>query len=108
MWLNDRLTLRDGVQDFGYAVRYIVAHHILDEQRSQSYTNHRANDQPPPMLTHYQIAVNHVLNEMDEQLKHIRRHGGQYAHHQAQQQHQLLLRNMLLQPLDHVGFLTND
>ena len=55
------------------------------------------------MLAGNEVGVDQVLNKVDKQFERIRSNSGQYAHHQTQQQYQLLLTNMLLNPLDHLS-----
>ena len=101
MCFDDGFALRDGIEDLRDTVRNIVADHIFDENRREGNTDHRRNEVPPGMLIGDQLLLNEPLNEVDKRFEDRRRHGGEHAHEEREQQHQMLLGDMAFTPFDH-------
>lgn len=66
MRFDDRFALRDSVEDFRDTVRYIVPHHVFDEQGRQRDTDDRRDEVPPCMAAGDQMVLYEPLDKVDE------------------------------------------
>ena len=71
MRLDDRLTLRDRIEDLRDTVRDIIPYDILDEKSRQGDTDDRRDEIPPGMLAGYQMGLNNPLDKMNKRLQQV-------------------------------------
>ena len=100
MRFNDRLTLRDSVEDLCDTVRDIVPHNILDEQRRERDTDSRSDEISPCMAVNDQLTLHEALDEMDEGLKQPCRSRSEHTYDKGEKKHQMLLADMAFPPID--------
>lgn len=98
MGFDDRLTLRDGIEDLRDTMRDIIPNDILDEQRRQGDTDGRRDEVPPGTPVSYQLAFHQLLNQMNETLEQTRSQRSEQSYEEGEKQHQMLLTDMTFPP----------
>ena len=87
MRLDDRLALRDGIEDLRDTVRDIIPYDILDEERSERDTDDWRDKIPPRPTVRYQLLFYQPLNEMDERLQQRGSCGTECTYEEGEQEH---------------------
>ena len=97
MQFDDGFALRNGIENLGDTVRYVVLDNVFHKESRQCDTNHWSNE-IPPMVLRNELVLNEMLNAMNHELQQLRCTRCQRSHEKTQDKNEVFLWDMLLTP----------